>query len=425
MSTDDSHKPRTEVHDEKYESTVLDFLDKEIAAAQPLQDKKNQADDLDALVSDLMKQVITESDQLQERPKASDQVVSGPLPAQSKTVKETARESRDKAPVAPAVDSAAPKKSKSGRPDEKPLVVPAPVLSKPQAKPRWMIPAIAFASLCLLASIGVVIHYSGSPGKAPAPQAVSTSPAASVPAPAVTQARPQTVAPKAPVQQTPSPVSNQSTSSVSPPKPLPAEIKTAAVPNGGSLAKTPETSASAPIAPVPGKPAESKTAQVEKARQENPPAAVVPDSAASSEPPVLVASAPPPAPPETSSLIGTADRTPEKPLAPISSRVESFAAPVVSTGSNARAMVPSTPISQTSPSYPELAMRTRVSGSVVLDLEIDAQGTVVKATPVSGPSIFYSAAVSAALKWRYKPASIGGANVASQSRVTMMFNLKK
>jgi len=85
-------------------------------------------------------------------------------------------------------------------------------------------------------------------------------------------------------------------------------------------------------------------------------------------------------------------------------------------------MIPSTPISQTSPSYPELAMRTHAAGTVVLDLEIDEQGKVVKATPLSGPAIFYSAAVNAALKWRYKPASIGGTNIKSQSRVTMVFN---
>jgi len=79
---------------------------------------------------------------------------------------------------------------------------------------------------------------------------------------------------------------------------------------------------------------------------------------------------------------------------------------------------------QTSPVYPEVALRTRASGSIVLELQIDDQGKVIKATPVSGPAIFHNAAVSAVMKWRYKPASIGGVNVSSQSRVTMAFNLK-
>jgi protein TonB len=72
-----------------------------------------------------------------------------------------------------------------------------------------------------------------------------------------------------------------------------------------------------------------------------------------------------------------------------------------------------------------LALRAHASATVVLDLEIDAQGKVVKATPVGGPVLFHNAAVSAAMKWRYKPASIDGTNVPSQSRVTMNFNLNK
>jgi protein TonB len=75
--------------------------------------------------------------------------------------------------------------------------------------------------------------------------------------------------------------------------------------------------------------------------------------------------------------------------------------------------------------YPELALRTRTSATVILDMEIDAKGRVVKATPASGPSIFHNAAITAAMKWRYKPASVGGVNVPSQSRVTMVFNLNK
>jgi TonB family protein len=62
---------------------------------------------------------------------------------------------------------------------------------------------------------------------------------------------------------------------------------------------------------------------------------------------------------------------------------------------------------------------------VVLELQIDDKGRVTKATPVSGPAIFHFAAMNAAMKWRYKPASINGASVQSQARVTLNFNLKK
>jgi TonB family protein len=72
-----------------------------------------------------------------------------------------------------------------------------------------------------------------------------------------------------------------------------------------------------------------------------------------------------------------------------------------------------------------LALRTRASGSVVLELQVDEQGKVTKAIPVGGANIFYNAAVTAAMKWRYRPASIGSVNVSSVSKVTMDFNLKK
>jgi protein TonB len=66
----------------------------------------------------------------------------------------------------------------------------------------------------------------------------------------------------------------------------------------------------------------------------------------------------------------------------------------------------------------------RESTVVVLELSINADGDVVKATPVSGSTLFHEEAVSAAMKWHYKPASLGGANVASKSRVTLNFTLR-
>ena len=86
--------------------------------------------------------------------------------------------------------------------------------------------------------------------------------------------------------------------------------------------------------------------------------------------------------------------------------------------------MPAVAISQVSPKYPEFALRTRTSASVVLELDIDKQGKVVKATPVSGPEMFHKEAINAAMQWRYRPASVGGTNVSSQVKVTFNFNLK-
>jgi protein TonB len=103
--------------------------------------------------------------------------------------------------------------------------------------------------------------------------------------------------------------------------------------------------------------------------------------------------------------------------------VTQVAAVQASMQSASRKVTPATLISKVNPEYPELARRSRTSASVVLDLEIDEQGYVVKAVPVTGSVLFHEAAVEAVLQWRYKPASIGGRNVRSQCRVTIAFNL--
>ena len=87
-------------------------------------------------------------------------------------------------------------------------------------------------------------------------------------------------------------------------------------------------------------------------------------------------------------------------------------------------LIPARPISQVSPQYPKLAVKTRTSAVIVLDLVIDENGKVIDATPVSGPTMFHKEAVDAALQWKYQPASLGGAHVQSQTRITMNFKLK-
>jgi len=99
--------------------------------------------------------------------------------------------------------------------------------------------------------------------------------------------------------------------------------------------------------------------------------------------------------------------------------------PLIALPAQSKVLVPAVPIFQPGPSYPELALRSRTSSSVVLELQVDESGRVTKAIPVNGPVLFHSAAVAAALKWRYKPATIDGKNVSSQVRATINFSLNK
>jgi protein TonB len=134
-----------------------------------------------------------------------------------------------------------------------------------------------------------------------------------------------------------------------------------------------------------------------------------PEAAAESKPAPRIPDAPNPAPTDSGVSTDTVSSTP-KPQPNIPALVKNTS--------------PAVPISQASPQYPELARRARTSAIVVLDVHVDSQGKVTKATPVSGPSIFHSEAIKAAMKWRYKPASIDGTNVPSQTRITFNFHLK-
>ncbi len=53
------------------------------------------------------------------------------------------------------------------------------------------------------------------------------------------------------------------------------------------------------------------------------------------------------------------------------------------------------------PIYPEDALSAKVSGTVVVEVGIDPDGTVLRAIPISGPKVLQRAALSAALWWGF------------------------
>lgn len=57
------------------------------------------------------------------------------------------------------------------------------------------------------------------------------------------------------------------------------------------------------------------------------------------------------------------------------------------------------------PSYPPLARAVRASGKVVVNIEVDTKGSVVKADAVSGHPLLKAAAEAAARQAKFKPRS--------------------
>jgi periplasmic protein TonB len=409
MTRNEVQTPRADNPDEQYEATVLDFLEQEIAATQPGKDKKDQSAELDALVSDLLKQVISESDQQpesqQSAPEDLNAVLSEFVPQEEARSGENVR-----ATVTDSIGAQARAES-AGGPQPK---IAAPILFAPAAAaPKRRMPLIAAALVCLLGLIGGFVYFSrphnGQAEKNPDKSIVQPSSSTSSAAPAKSQA----VEPA------------QAAAPIASPSVMPAAAR--------------------PVAPVVADtPARTAASDTPKASQQNNQAAAKslkekPETAASA-PPLVKEIAPnrpeTPAPaadkgPEPKSFSSpllehdvTATLVPAQPAAAASTNIE-IIKPTNIEITVRQGVIPAVPIAQVSPTYPEMALRTRTSATVVLDLQIDAQGKVVKATPVSGPALFHESAVSAAMKWRYRPATLNGSSVSSQSRVTMRFNLQK
>lgn len=61
--------------------------------------------------------------------------------------------------------------------------------------------------------------------------------------------------------------------------------------------------------------------------------------------------------------------------------------------------------SRMEPSYPDLAKKMRISGTVKIEVVVSPNGTVKEARVVGGHPVLANAALEAAKKWRFEPAS--------------------
>ena len=443
---------------DSYEAAVLDFLDKEMADVQSTMNENRQSEELDALVADLLQQVMTESDQ----PQVSGEMLTSPedmkdilaefmpqeeadsppqrthapaeLTYELEPVQPASIAANDESSVQEAVAPTGPEISAEPAPQAKASPAPLAAVFASQIARKNRMPVLAAAVVCALAIIGIAIYYfSRSSETAPVSETAQTvAPAAMEPEPAVT-----------PVPASAQPATNSKAARAVPPavnKKLESAASKApapvAVPQKPSVSKqTPSASQvtpppAAPAANIPSPPPakEEKPAETQVAQSQPPvvPRAVpekqAPPAAAENPAPVSAApeKQPAPQPPIALASMNNASPAPQPPAPVPASSAAPAVAPLV-----ARKLVPAVAISQVSPKFPEIAMRTRMSANVVVELDIDKQGKVVKATPVSGPDIFYKEAINAAMQWRYKPATVGGTNVSSQVKVTFDFKLKK
>ena len=81
-------------------------------------------------------------------------------------------------------------------------------------------------------------------------------------------------------------------------------------------------------------------------------------------------------------------------------------------------------ISSVPPAYPPLAKSQHVSGSVLVDALIDANGRVTTMKVVSGPALLHQAAMDALKQWKYRPATLDGKATPMHLTVTVQFRLQ-
>ncbi len=79
-------------------------------------------------------------------------------------------------------------------------------------------------------------------------------------------------------------------------------------------------------------------------------------------------------------------------------------------------------IHRVEPTYPVNALLEGIEGTVKLRIVIGDDGVVREVSLLSGPQFLFTAAAEAVKRWRYKPASLHGHPIQSESQVTILFS---
>jgi TonB family protein len=74
------------------------------------------------------------------------------------------------------------------------------------------------------------------------------------------------------------------------------------------------------------------------------------------------------------------------------------------------------------PSYPVAARMLGIKGTVVLDVDVDEKGAVVRAVATSGPAALRPAAEEALKRWQFKPATRDGKGMRSKASISIVFS---
>jgi protein TonB len=81
-------------------------------------------------------------------------------------------------------------------------------------------------------------------------------------------------------------------------------------------------------------------------------------------------------------------------------------------------------LSAVPPVYPDLAVKARVHGTVIVEATLDERGRVTNVTPIKGIPMLTDAALEAVRKWVYTPTLVNGVPTPVIMTVTVHFRLQ-
>jgi periplasmic protein TonB len=77
------------------------------------------------------------------------------------------------------------------------------------------------------------------------------------------------------------------------------------------------------------------------------------------------------------------------------------------------------------PKYPEAAKKAHIEGTVILNVDIEKDGTIGYLEAVSGPAELIPAAIEAVRKWRYSPYLMKNEPIAVRTEIRVNFALSQ
>ncbi|HEY6305781.1 MAG TPA: energy transducer TonB [Candidatus Angelobacter sp.] len=78
-------------------------------------------------------------------------------------------------------------------------------------------------------------------------------------------------------------------------------------------------------------------------------------------------------------------------------------------------------LKRVAPTYPAIAKQQRISGTLLVEADVNKMGKVTNMQLVSGPPVFRDAAFEAIKQWQFRPAMLNGQPISQKTQIRLHF----